>query len=203
MTSWCVLQMRQTWALYDGIYQGSLSALRLKPLALAQCEKWLPRSVITRHRAHEASIWFGQSSWFISISFSSALFVSALRYILLCSLSITQPSQKDRGRKASLSEKKPSRTPCLLLFIVAYISSPFKPLNWNSSMFQWHFPYRSDYTGFYLLGGGGVVSALGKDMSIMLWHLLQHSDYSSWGKLDASYMSVCVCAHLLLKEWHR
>lgn len=59
----------------------------------------------------------------------------------LAVLAVNHPAlSENRGRKASLSEKKPSRTPCLLLFIVAYISSPFKPLNWNSSMFQWHFP---------------------------------------------------------------
>lgn len=100
--------MQQTCALYDGIYQVSLSALRLKPLTLAQCKKWLPWSVITHHRAREASIWFGQSSWFISISFSSALFVSALRYILLCSLSITQRSQKIEEER-QVSQKRNHR----------------------------------------------------------------------------------------------
>lgn len=60
---------------------------------------------------------------------------------------------------------------------------------------------------YWILSAAGrvCVSALAKDMSIMLWHLLQHSDYSSWGKLDASYM--CVCSSTIKRvtqiiSWH-
>lgn len=99
------------WTLYAQRQQRSRSALRLMPFTLAQHRKWLPRSAMIHHSAHEASIWFGHSFWFITISFSSALFISAPCYILLCSLSITWHSQTDGGRKARTQRRNHQKQP--------------------------------------------------------------------------------------------
>lgn len=60
--------------------------------SFAQYEKRLPQSEIAHHSKHEAGVWFCQSCCLISISSSRSVFISALRYVVPCSLSITYSS---------------------------------------------------------------------------------------------------------------
>ena len=145
-----------SWTLTGWRYQGSLSSLLFMPFSVALSMKngfhWARSSIrvnmkrqFSFARASVLSVlpWSGVSSY--QLCFTSLS--------VHCQSSAAALTQRYGKKGRSLSGNNPSKTSSLSDVIVAYMSSSWKHLNWDSSSFQWHFPWRADYTVFYLLGG--------------------------------------------------